>query len=333
MGVLRALGPADELAFFRQLWQHSSDPFWLCEVVGDDFIVVAVNPAEARLDSRIQPGLSLNSVFGHGEDAEALLSGYVTCRDMGEPLTFDQRPVINGNRMAFQTLLVPVKNDQGVVTHIWGSAADLTHFLQAQMALEALTSELEERVRERTAALNHANAELIAANERLASLALHDGLTGLSNRFHFFEVANTEIGRAIRYKRPLSLLMIDVDFFKRINDQYGHAAGDDVLRSLADIMSGMLRQNDVAARVGGEEFSVLLPETNLNDATAFAQRMRFTVAEKTLEGHSVTVSIGVAQLQADQSSVSEVLMRADAAMYRAKALGRNRVEVDHGLED
>lgn len=333
MGVLRALGPADELAFYRQLWRHSSDPFWLCEVVGDDFIVIAVNPAEERLDSRFQSGVSLRSVFGLGEDGDALLSGYFTCRDTGEPLTFDQRPVINGKPMAFQTLLVPVKNEQSVVTHIWGSAADLTNFLQAQIALEALTAELEERVQARTAALNQVNAELTAANERLASMAQHDCLTGMFNRFHFFAVTNTEIGRAIRYKRPLSVLMIDVDFFKRINDQHGHAAGDEVLRSLADVMSKMLRKNDVAARIGGEEFAMLLPETNLVDATAFAQRMRAAVAGSTVEGHRVTISIGVAQLQADQSSVNEVLARADAAMYQAKALGRNRVEVDGTLAE
>jgi len=328
MNKPRPLGDDIELAFFRQLWDNSSDPFWLCEVVGDDFVFVAFNPAEALIDARFRPGVLLRDIVGHGTQADMLMAGYFTCRDRAETLTFEQRPVIDGQQMLFQTLLVPVRNTQGVVTHIWGSARNLTNFLQAQIALEALNAQLEQRVAERTAALICANDELQQANQALKKMALQDGLTGLNNRSHFFLLAAGEVSRSSRHARPLSLLMLDVDHFKRINDQCGHATGDEALRQLAALMSRNLRQHDVAARIGGEEFVILLPETRLPEAAVYAQRLCSLIAAANLTGNHVTVSIGVAQMLAGESHVQEVMIRADLAMYRAKAMGRNRVEID-----
>ena len=167
--------------------------------------------------------------------------------------------------------------------------------------------------------------------ERLAAI---DSLTELANRRCFFEHATTEVLRAQRYGRPLALQMLDLDHFKDINDRYGHAAGDDVLQRLAAVLRNNLRHNDMAARIGGEEFVILLPETQLEDAALQAERMRSAVEEIRLpygpEDQRLTVSIGVAALSIGELSPEPMLTRADSALYKAKASGRNRVEVFWG---
>ena len=129
--------------------------------------------------------------------------------------------------------------------------------------------------------------------------------------------------------------MLDIDHFKTINDRYGHVAGDRVLMALADILRANLRHSDVAARIGGEEFAILLPETSLDDAWAHAERIRQSATRLSVMNGTVslslTVSIGVAELGAGDSSIESVLMRADSCLYRAKQEGRNRVCVDRPL--
>ena len=330
------LSPRVELEFFRQLWQKSDDPFWLCECVGEDFLLSAVNPAELRVDARIQPGVSIRSVIGYTADADQLLSGYYDCRDTGRTIAFRQQLFINGKERLFETLLVPVTNTDGAVTHICGTARDLTPFLDAQRSLEELNHQLELRVAERTKALNQANAELREANRVLERLAASDSLTELANRRSFFEHAAAEVQRAHRYGHPLALQMLDIDHFKSINDHFGHATGDEVLRRLAGVLRANLRHNDVAARIGGEEFVVLLPETQLEDAALHAERLRMAIAGLRIPFDqttiSVTVSIGVAALDTGEFSAEPMLIRADSGLYRAKQDGRNRVQVAWGGE-
>ncbi len=181
--------------------------------------------------------------------------------------------------------------------------------------------------------LEHAVAdrtkELQEANSRLLLLAVTDGLTGLFNHRRFQEALQTEIFRAERHKRPLSVLMIDVDFFKKINDAMGHPAGDELLRRLAQILGLDLRQTDLLARYGGEEFTVLLPETTKAEAVQVGERMRSAVEMTANEGSTwpqkVTVSLGVATWPEDGTTAEGVLHAADQAMYTAKRQGRNRV--------
>jgi len=168
------------------------------------------------------------------------------------------------------------------------------------------------------------------ANEKLRSVISCDHLTGLANRRVFFEAAELEVQRWQRQPRPLSLVMFDADHFKNINDQYGHAAGDGVLRHLAAGLSATFRSMDVVARIGGEEFAVLLPDTSLDGACVVASRVCQRIAEHAVEvdGTSIryTVSAGVATMDDTVAGVAELLKRADTAMYAAKAQGRNRVE-------
>jgi len=178
--------------------------------------------------------------------------------------------------------------------------------------------------------------ENVINRERLLLSGLTDILTGWHNRRYLQRRLPEELARAGRYRQPLSALLLDVDHFKRVNDSYGHAAGDQVLRDVASRVKHVLRTSDVAVRYGGEEFAVLLPQTGLRDAARMAERIRHTVATGPFsikEGPEldVTVSIGVAEvwpavIAADAAVLGEQLLsRADGALYRAKSAGRNRV--------
>ncbi len=154
---------------------------------------------------------------------------------------------------------------------------------------------------------------------------------GLSNRRCFFNQGENEIERAKRFKTPVSLLMIDLDNFKKINDTLGHEAGDKVLQNIASVFADNIRQIDILGRIRGEEFCVLLPNTSQEDATVLAERLRLAVEQTTclVRGLpvSVTVSIGLVSSNGDALSLDSLLSRADAAMYQAKDQGRNRIVI------
>lgn len=166
--------------------------------------------------------------------------------------------------------------------------------------------------------------------DELVFLATTDALTGASNRWHFMELCAQAMEQAARSNRPISLLFLDIDHFKRVNDTYGHATGDEVLRMLVRRGQDLLRTSDLFGRMGGEEFAVLLPGTGATDAYNVAERLRqaFERAQVTLEDGrtvSVTVSIGVAAFCGAKPSLDEALRRADCALYDAKHSGRNCV--------
>lgn len=165
---------------------------------------------------------------------------------------------------------------------------------------------------------------------RLQQQAQTDYLTSLANRRHFMEQGQVELERAKRYNKPMSIFMIDIDYFKKINDTYGHKFGDFVLQTLAAKMRETLRLVDVIGRIGGEEFAVLLPETGLREAAEVAERLRDNVARTNVpreEGMPInfTISIGVTTLQDKDTTLEVLLSQADAAMYAAKQSGRNKV--------
>jgi diguanylate cyclase (GGDEF)-like protein len=170
----------------------------------------------------------------------------------------------------------------------------------------------------------------------LEALATIDFLTGLYNRRHFEALAGIEFARAHRYMRPLSMLMIDVDHFKDVNDRLGHAAGDIVLQDVAALCRANIRESDVVARVGGEEFAIMLPETTQSAAAQFAERLRAQIGRHALvifgEKVRVTVSIGVAGCAPTAAGTQDLQRRADQALYDAKNTGRNKVAVAPELE-
>ncbi len=171
------------------------------------------------------------------------------------------------------------------------------------------------------------------ANERLERLAITDGLTGLHNHRYFRERLDEEFQRAKRYGTPLSCLIMDVDNFKKINDTFGHLQGDSVLKELSRITAQGIRTTDIAARYGGEELVVIMPQTGRSGAEAQAERLRVTIARNAFgglpQGHSVTVSIGVAAYDSATMADCEAMIgAADAALYTAKRNGKNQVVVN-----
>ena len=166
--------------------------------------------------------------------------------------------------------------------------------------------------------------------EELRRQAHVDYLTGIYNRRHFMERAEQELSRAHRYAKPLSMLMLDIDHFKQINDRHGHKVGDTVLKAVADLSQATFRDVDIVGRLGGEEFAALLPETDQPAALEAAERLRATIANARipLPGAppvSFSVSIGVSSMDSPEDNIDALLQRADKALYKAKDSGRNRV--------
>lgn len=173
-------------------------------------------------------------------------------------------------------------------------------------------------------------AENASTRHTLEELANKDDLTGLTNRRRFMLQASQEMERAGRYQRPVSVAMVDLDFFKRLNDTYGHATGDEVLRAFAQLLRDTLRTSDLSCRYGGEEFAFLFPETPLAEAEKLAERLRLACAEHTFsstDGRPLLVTLSLGLATAEDYQLEAALSRADQALYAAKAAGRNRVSV------
>lgn len=260
----------------------------------------------------------------------AMARAFRTGRE-GDP---DSRLVARGILILILCLLADLAMSLGWLPHVpaLALAGFVVLFLASSRSLSnrfdrdfrelgALRSELEERIAART-------LELQTANSRLAEASRTDALTGLLNRRGFLEQGEKEIVRSRRSEKPICVVMADVDHFKRINDRHGHAAGDLALQGLANLLRSALRSQDLVARWGGEEFILLLPETDLYGATQVAESIRQRVALQPLAigelAIPLTLSIGLAELRPERG-LEVAIARADAALYRAKAEGRDRV--------
>lgn len=174
--------------------------------------------------------------------------------------------------------------------------------------------------------------DLKLANETLRELAFRDGLTGLFNHRYFQEVLELELERAERYKHPISLILVDIDFFKDINDTFGHPAGDYVLKEMADMLTKLVRRIDIVARYGGEEFAIILPETALTGGKILGQRIRRGIEQMKINFEekpiSITISCGLACNNFTDQPItrSDIIRKSDQALYAAKTNGRNRLE-------
>ena len=195
--------------------------------------------------------------------------------------------------------------------------------------LASLIHELR-RGRQRERHMSELYDELLRKEAELERLAITDALTGLYNRRFFKSRLAAEVGRAQRYGRTLSLVMLDLDNFKEINDQHGHQVGDHVLAEVGKILAGNVRASDIVCRYGGEEFAVLLPETGPEQAGQAAEKLRTRLKEHFRSGDdavALTVSLGVASYPSPSvADENDLVKRADAALYEAKGLGRDRVE-------
>jgi diguanylate cyclase (GGDEF)-like protein len=207
---------------------------------------------------------------------------------------------------------------------------------EANEELGRLNYSYEQIVLELTQAKQNAEQlaiELKRSNDKLRDLALRDGLTCLYNHRYFYEALESQILNSQRYKHPISILLLDIDHFKKVNDTYGHPAGDHVLKEISQVLVTLVRRCDIVARYGGEEFAVILPETGTASAKVLAQRLRRGVEQLKVKYNntliSVTISIGLAGSDIDGIEVTResLIVKSDHALYKAKWHGRNRVEL------
>jgi len=289
---------------FKSLVENTNDVIMVMDSTsledGGPYIVY-VNPAFERL-----LGYSSEEVIGknpkvlQGPDTDDQ-----TREKIREAMTSGERirtQILNysktGQQVWMDINIVPIINEQGKIAYFAAIERDLTEHKMLQSRLEILAST--------------------------------DALTGLPNRQAFMGKATKEFSRAKRYSRPLSLVMIDIDHFKSINDQYGHATGDHVLTNVGHILSDGLRDSDVLARIGGEEFVLLLPDTPKANTEYVAERMRKQLAGTTIQHEAlaltITASFGVAAISEEDETLEQMLARADLAMYEAKNTGRNQVK-------
>ena len=224
----------------------------------------------------------------------------------------------DGSRLWIETVSVPVFDDDGTHIGYFGITRDSTERKRAEHALREANQQLEVQ-------LQHIH-EL---HEQMREQAIRDDLTGVHNRRHFVAVAEHELERARRHGAMLSLVMMDIDHFKNVNDAHGHLCGDVALKAVGSMLSATTRVGDLACRLGGEEFAVLLVGTGHDGAVERAEQWRATFAEMTIiaDGTALklTASFGVATFPEQADSLVELLKVADTRMYRAKSLGRDRV--------
>jgi diguanylate cyclase (GGDEF)-like protein len=290
-----------------------------------------------------------------GNDAEnaRLRSIYRRGRDGGEGLDSDSRRFIATARQiaalppaapAQQPLLAallaqaraPLLKDLDRVVSVRQEAAEerLLQLQRIQWAILAVV--LATLVAEAFMIFQPLVERIATYTAELLRLATTDALTGLANRRSFLDSAAAELERSRRSGRPLTLLVLDVDHFKRVNDTHGHAAGDQVLTNLSQTLIEGLRTVDVVGRIGGEEFAVLLPESSLGRAAEIAERLREAASQLRIRRGettlAITISVGVAMVPEGAASITEALNAADAALYRAKEGGRDRVVVDMGVK-
>jgi len=211
----------------------------------------------------------------------------------------------NGETYWEAVSISPITDPNGIITHFVAVSEDITSRKEAEEKIQRLNAGLEQ-------------------------LAMTDHLTSLYNRRYFMQRGTEEFKRARRTNQPLSLLMLDIDHFKKVNDTYGHEVGDMALQQVAAALKSSLRETDILGRMGGEEFAILLPSTLLKEAGLLAERVRQSVANVLFEVPSaslkITISIGVAAITGEMAGIDDMLRNADAAMYKAKRCGGNLVE-------
>lgn len=284
------------LAEQSAIFENTQDALFLVDVIDErEFRYRKLNPTHEAMT-----GLSTEIVRGKGPEelldevnAEAVLRRYRACLEQRSPISYEETLDLPKGRKVWATKLTPII-EEGRVVQLVGSAREITE----QKMLE----------------------------KQLRKLSDSDPLTGIYNRRKSMEELDGELQRSMRYDRPFSLLMVDLDRFKSINDRLGHSAGDVVLQRFVGVVQPILRGTDTFGRWGGEEFIIILSETDKNGALRMAERIRKAVSEKELIPHlTVTVSIGIASLPEGPQDRDELVNAADAALYRAKDSGRNRV--------
>ncbi|MBK9603594.1 MAG: PAS domain S-box protein [Anaerolineales bacterium] len=292
-------------------------------IIDENRVIVDMNSRLEKILSISKEGLLAasyrNRQYLHGDNTPFALEEFPTIRAIQEQRSIfdiEMRVITEDGNTIWTTVSaapLPFQHEKAVVV-----TADITERKRAEEKLTQMYQIIEEK-----------NRELEQALDREHHLARTDGLTGAKNYRHFFEIATYEIAMANRYLHPLSIILFDIDKFKKFNDTFGHQLGDEMLKHVVQIAKKRLRETDVLSRYGGEEFVVVLPNTTSKDAFAVAEDIRKHIASSFLghkeERKNVTISIGIAETLPNEKNGLEKLVRlADKALYVAKKAGRNQ---------
>jgi diguanylate cyclase (GGDEF)-like protein/PAS domain S-box-containing protein len=327
----RARGRADALEQlrrseerFRAATEGSLDAFLILAWVRDasdvivDFECVDANARAETLLSKPRSeivGKTVAAVLGK-RDADRLKPVFLRAINAGATIEHEQRIRIRGVKAQWiRYQIVPITDGIAV------TCRDITE----RRTSERLQSRQLARIREVNAELQRERAALEEANAKLELLARMDGLTAVYNHRGFREILDQEYWRCVRYNRPLSVVVLDLDKFKPYNDAFGHPAGDEALRYVAEILKSAARESDFVARTGGEEFVVVLPHTSTRGAIASAERFRQALSTADWQLRTITASFGVASLTVVTRDSQELVTQADRALYASKRRGGNCV--------
>jgi diguanylate cyclase (GGDEF)-like protein len=292
---------------------EDSPPNGTIALIRMDGVILARSPYDANF-----VGKSIRSNQNYTDRLVRHKEGYYTS---DSPSTDHVRRFVSFKRVGDYPLVATVSIGESEVMAAWYKQRNLVFILGALLSVAFMAL---------AAGLWSLMKKIQLSAQILESQASIDVLTGRLNRRAFFDIATREFERCQRYQHSFSVMMLDIDLFKQVNDTYGHAAGDIVLRCLADCWFNSLRRVDVVGRIGGEEFAILLPGTSLDDAQMLAERLRESTQELEISSHQgvlrVTVSIGITKFDARDNHFAQTLERADAALYKAKQAGRNQVQ-------
>ena len=305
---------------YRNLAQISTDWFWETDA---NYIVIYMSESVERVT-----GLPRETYIGMSrfdlasEETKKTLSWQRHLEQVQnhEPIkNFEYKHVgPDGHVVYLRVNAIPLFQEDGSFRGYLGTTADISELVMAKNRLEDANAKLLAKAE-----------ELETAKQEAELLARTDALTGLNNRRSFFEKAQANEEIAKRYKQPYSVIMMDIDHFKSINDTFGHTIGDEALKAVADVLRTVNRTSDITGRIGGEEFAIVLPQTGQDKAMILAERLRIRISEVTVETDqgplTFTSSFGVSDSTESFADFDEVMARADEALYLAKEQGRNQV--------
>jgi diguanylate cyclase (GGDEF)-like protein/PAS domain S-box-containing protein len=295
--------------FLNTIFDSINDPF---SILDRNYRIVRANEAYAQMRGRHAADMIGRRCYELLENRGDVCVGCVVKKtfDSSDPCAKDKRLISpDGGDIWVEIFTYPILDDEGAVSHVIEYTRDITDRMKAEEEKRRLIGKLE-------------------------YLSNTDMLTGLLNRRALMDKLAYEAGRARRYASELSLILCDIDFFKQINDAYGHAVGDRVLRAVAGILRGSLREADIVGRYGGDEFMLVLPQTSFKGAEDFAERVRAAVGSAEVrigagKSVSISLSLGVASVERSRNdfNVNALVRDADKALYTAKRTGRNKVSV------
>ena len=309
-----------ELLLFRTLWNSSDDNMFIVSIDEDgEFISEASNSSLEKtfnLEVNQLDGLRLRDLLDQ-DTYKIVTDRYKQCIKLNKPITYNESIVLDGaNERFWSTTILSVIDKENNDTKIFGISREFTKLKNIEKELKRVNDTLEIQVRERT-------NELTQTLEEIKKISITDALTGLYNRGKIDESLEYEIQYCKRYKEEFGLIMMDVDYFKNVNDTYGHQVGDMILVEFANILKNNIRGTDIVGRWGGEEFIVICPKANLTKTKVVAEHIRNKIESfQFSKVKDQTVSLGVTVLQ-DNDSLGTILKRVDEALYKSKHNGRN----------